>query len=216
MLDGNRIRNLVLVPAIITLAVTLLRLAGELLEWSPTFFSAEAGGGGAIVGIAWLVPVFGIYFARKLAAAGEVSVGPGRVILVSLLALVVAMALGVVSLSLFAPGSVASLIFFSALCVVALCVVKFGWPELFKVLVAYALAARIPVVIIMFLAIRGNWGTHYDAPPPNLPAMGWFSEWFISGLIPQLTFWIAFTAIFGGIFGGITLFFRRQPKGADA
>jgi hypothetical protein len=55
------LRSLILVPAIITLAVTLLRLAGELLRWSPTFFNREAGGPGAIVGIVWLVPVFGIY-----------------------------------------------------------------------------------------------------------------------------------------------------------
>jgi hypothetical protein len=32
------LRSLILVPAIITLAVTLLRLGGELLRWSPTFF----------------------------------------------------------------------------------------------------------------------------------------------------------------------------------
>jgi hypothetical protein len=34
---------------------------------------------------------------------------------------------------------------------------------------AYGLAARIPVVVVMFLAMAGNWGTHYDyvgAPEP--------------------------------------------------
>jgi ABC-type transport system involved in cytochrome bd biosynthesis fused ATPase/permease subunit len=36
------LRSLILVPAIITLAVTLLRLGGELLRWSPTFFWAYA------------------------------------------------------------------------------------------------------------------------------------------------------------------------------
>src|SRR5687768_18611129 len=68
--------RLVLVPALITLAVTVLRLTGELLNWSPRLFSREAGGAGAIIGIVWLVPVFGVYFALRLARAGE---GPSSV-----------------------------------------------------------------------------------------------------------------------------------------
>ncbi len=52
--------RLILVPAVITLAVTLLRLVGELQQWSSALFNRSAGGGGAIVGIVWLVPVFGI------------------------------------------------------------------------------------------------------------------------------------------------------------
>ena len=58
-------------PAVITLAVTLLRLVGELQGWSPLLFNREAGGGGALVGISWLVPVFGAWFGWKLA-------GPAR------------------------------------------------------------------------------------------------------------------------------------------
>ena len=72
--DRVAVGRLVLVPALITLAVTVLRLVGELMRWDPRFFSREAGGAGAIVGIVWLVPVFGVYFARKLVSAGE---GPG-------------------------------------------------------------------------------------------------------------------------------------------
>src|SRR6188474_1589377 len=68
--DGSgspSMKSLVLVPALITLGITLLRLAGELMGWSPVFFSRAAGGAGAIVGIVWLVPVFGFLFGRKLA-----------------------------------------------------------------------------------------------------------------------------------------------------
>jgi hypothetical protein len=64
-------KQLILVPAIISLAVTLLRLVGELYNWTPMFFDASAGGGGALVGISWLVPIFGIYFAWKLARSGN-------------------------------------------------------------------------------------------------------------------------------------------------
>ena len=64
------IRKLVFWPAVITLAMTLLRLTGELLHWSPTLFNPAAGGGGALVGISWLPPVFGILFAIQLVRVG--------------------------------------------------------------------------------------------------------------------------------------------------
>ncbi len=63
--------KLTLLPAVITLAVTLLRLAGELAQWSKTFFNPESGGAGSIVGIVWLVPAFGVYFALKLTAKAD-------------------------------------------------------------------------------------------------------------------------------------------------
>src|SRR2546428_1932876 len=69
--------SLILIPAVITFAIPLLRLFGELQNWSPRFFSRQAGGAGAIVGIVWLVPVFGVYFARKLLAVGEGPAGGG-------------------------------------------------------------------------------------------------------------------------------------------
>src|SRR5271169_3512553 len=69
--------QLVLVPAIITLAVTILRLVGELQHWSPKLFNTSAGGGFAPIGISWLPLIFGPYFAMKLARmdAGPSSVG---------------------------------------------------------------------------------------------------------------------------------------------
>ena len=68
--------RLILVPALITLAITLLRLAGELLRWSPSLFNRAPGGPGALVGIVWLIPLFGIYFALRLARAGRSDSGP--------------------------------------------------------------------------------------------------------------------------------------------
>src|SRR5258708_20890207 len=76
MSDANRagelpLRQLILVPALITLGITLLRLTGELLEWSPAFFNRTGGGFLSIVGIVWLVPVFGVYFAVPLGRPGH-------------------------------------------------------------------------------------------------------------------------------------------------
>ena len=83
------LRPLILIPALITLAVTLLRLIGERRGWSPTLFSREAGGGLAIVGIVWLVPVFGIYLAVKLIRMGQAPASIGRALGVSLVALLI-------------------------------------------------------------------------------------------------------------------------------
>ena len=60
-------KKLIFVPAVITLAVSLLRLVGEFLNLPGWLASKEAGGNGALIGITWLAPVFAIYFAYKLA-----------------------------------------------------------------------------------------------------------------------------------------------------
>lgn len=53
-----------------------------------------------------------------------------------------------------------------------------GWPALGQVLLLYALAARMPVVIVMLFAILGSWGTHYDAFPAGFPLTGSLEKWF--------------------------------------
>ena len=78
------------------------------------------------------------------------------------------------------------------------------WADLARTLLAYAYAARIPVVIVMGFAIRGSWGTHYDALPPGYtgPTTFW-AEYLLIGLVPQLLFWVAFTVAAGALAGGI-------------
>src|SRR5947208_17187375 len=62
-------RRLILVPVVITLAVTLLRLVGELNHWAGAWFTTDMGA--SVVGIVWLAPAFGVYLARKLSASGK-------------------------------------------------------------------------------------------------------------------------------------------------
>jgi hypothetical protein len=198
--------RLILVPAVITLAVTLLRLTGELLQWSPALFNRSAGGGGAIVGIVWLVPIFGIYFALHLARAGE---RPGKLLRalgLVLLAFVIMPAVGFAATAAgMDPNGKPLLLLFVAAAIVALIVALRAWPELGRVLTVYGLAARVPVAIVMLLAILGSWGTHYDAPPPGFPEMAPLATWFWVGLLPQLAIWIAFTVIVGMLFGLIAV-----------
>jgi hypothetical protein len=204
--DNPGSKKLILVPAVITLAVTLLRLTGELQHWSPTFFNPAAGGGGALVGIAWLVPVFGIYFALKLAAAGYGPSGAGPAIGYALLGFAVMPVIGFGATRLgVSPQSFTAFGLFVVLSIIGAIVAFRGWPALGKTLLAYGLAARIPVAIVMLFAILGNWGTHYDVAPPNFPAMNPIAKWFFIGVVPQLTIWIWFTIAVGALFGSIAV-----------
>jgi hypothetical protein len=221
MSDADAVRpgRLVLVPAIITLAVTLLRLAGERMHWSHRLFNPEAGGGGALVGIVWLVFVFGVYFALKLARAGDAPSGVGRGLGLVALAIVVFIGSGIVAGALGVPQvSFTMAAVFVAASVVAFFLAWRAWPALGRVLFVYGLAARIPVALVMLVAILGNWGTHYDVPPSaDFPAMAPIAKWFWIGLVPQLTVWIAFTVVGGmlvGLLAGALVHRGRNPATA--
>jgi len=96
--------GLITVPALITLAITLVRLAGERQGWSRLWFNPDPGGGFALIGIVWLVPIFGVYFAMKLAGAGEGPARTGRVLLLTLLSIVVIIAGFVLAIKVSQPG----------------------------------------------------------------------------------------------------------------
>lgn len=210
--EGLPLKSLVLVPALITLGVTLLRLAGELLHLSPVLFSREAGGAGAIVGIVWLVPVFGVIFALKLVRMGH---GPGsalRALGFSVLGFLIIPAAIAVAMRVDLPVRIAVL---GAGSIVALLVAYQGWPALGRTLLVYGLAARIPVAVLMLVAMFGNWGTHYELGPPGFSEMGVVPRWLWIGLLPQLTFWVGFTVVVGSVFGAVAgLVASRRPSAA--
>jgi hypothetical protein len=208
-------KSLVMMPALVTLAVTLFRLAGELLGWSPTFFSRQAGGAGAVVGIIWLVFVFGFYFAWKLAQSGS---APRALPVIGHSLLAVAVAIG--SAALARSLNMAQLNQFLVIlvaCCLAAWIAHRAWPALGRTLLIYGLAARVPVILVMLVAILGNWGTHYDVVPPNFPEMAPLPKWFFIGVLPQLFLWIPATMFLGALTGGIALLFAgkgRQPASA--
>ena len=194
--------QLILVPAVITLAVTLLRLVGELQDWSPALFSKAPGGGGSPVGISWLVLVFGAWFGWKLGKAGQGPGAVGRALGLALLAFALLPVLGFAanalgmsqqSMSMFAVYVVGSIL--------GLVVGLRAWPALGRTLLVYAFAARVPVVLVMLAAILGNWGTHYDVPPPGAPEMSGLWKWFLIGVVPQMSIWIWFTVALGSLVG---------------
>jgi len=210
------IKQLILTPSAITLAITLLRLIGELLHWPQVLFNRSAGGGGAIIGITWLALVFGAYFALRLAQAGDAPVSAGRTILYSFLGMVLVFG----SMILIVPAD-ATHISFPGKEIVGLVVMLVGvalpflaWPTLAKTLLAYGYAARIPVLIIMYFAIKGNWDTHYTLGPPGVEFPSFWSKFIQIAAFPQLVFWVAFTITGGALVGGITAAVRGRKSAA--
>jgi hypothetical protein len=211
------ITSLITIPALITLVITMLRLVGEVENWPKPWFSTAVGGGFAIVGISWLPIIFGPYFALKLAGAGAGPSSMGKAIGWALCGLVV------VGLGIVLAGATAKHI--SILTVVAYLVMLVaafipgvGWRSLGNTLLAYAFAARIPVLIVMFLAMRGNggygWGTHYDVVPRNFPPHSFAGKFFYMAILPQMTWWIAWTVVVGAILGIIVAAIARRGKPA--
>ena len=95
--------------------------------------------------------------------------------------------------------------------------ITLGWPALFKVLIAFGYAARIPVAVVMLLALRGHWGTHYDGLPPDYAApASFFSQYMVIALKPQMVLWIAFHGYWWGRSSGTSrdcfACFRPQPR----
>jgi hypothetical protein len=201
---GPSVRRLILVPAAITLAVTLARLAGELGGGADWLFNRKAGGGGALVGIVWLIPVFGIHFGLRLARAGRGPSSPARAFGYGALAFALNTAAFIAAVK--TTGSpVAQLGIFAVTSWVAIAVARPGWPALWRVLLAYGLAARIPVVIVMFLAIFGGWDSHYARPRPDFPSMGPWGLFFWTALLPQMSVWIYLTIVGGMVFAALAL-----------
>ena len=91
-----------------------------------------------------------------------------------------------------------------------------GWKSLGTTLFAYAFAARIPVVIVMYYAFAANGGaglgTHYDRVAPALARLGPMQKFIYAGLMIQFTLWIGWTVVSGAIVGTIVNAIANRGK----
>jgi hypothetical protein len=215
--SGRETVRLVLGPSLIALAVTLLRVAGELGRWSERWFSPETGGiiprgTSWLFGITWLAAPFGAYFAIKLARAGEGTLRPWRAFGWSAAGLVLVLA----GLRLvwrlpipFPPILILVWLVMSAGAALA----WVGWPALGRTLLCYGLASRLPVIVVMFLAMRGNWGTHYDYVGMPAPfQMPFWPRFLWLAFFPQLVFWVGFTVLLGSVAGSLAIVLFMRPR----
>ncbi len=202
-IPGVPLRSLLLWPTVLTLAVTLLRFAGELRGWSPEYFSRLPGGGLSPLGITWLAPLVGFYLGWRLERAGVRSPSPAVAFGVPAAALVVGPLVATLAGRLFKTWWTTNFTLWAVVSVGVAAVVLAAWPALGRVLLAYAYAARIPVVLVMAVAIWKGAGTHYDLPPPGFPAMPPLRRWFWISVVPQATIWVAWTMATGAIGGAL-------------
>lgn len=204
--------SLVLVPAAITLVVSIVRLVGELQGWSEMLFNSSAPGAkeqqAGLVGIGWLIPVFGCWFGWKLrrATGGPEHAGKaalrfaigGAVMVGGFFAL---SASGLVVMPTpEAPGQPSGLGYSLALVALAAIVMVTAWPRLATALVVYGVLARIPVIVITYIALQQGWQTHHTKLPPGNELPDGTSP-FLFLALPQMTFWIVTTLLGGGLFG---------------
>ena len=213
------ILRLVAVPAVVSLAVTVLRLVGEVRRWPEAWFSPATGGiipssTTWIVGITWLALPFGAWFAWRLVRAGDGPASAAHALGHAVFGVV--LVLGGSRLVWRPPVEFPRILVAIWLVMVAAAILQWPtWPRLFRVLLAYALLARVPVVVIMFLAMRGRWGTHYDyvGTPPQFQLPFW-SGFFWLAFFPQLLFWVGFTVLAGSLAGSVVALVAR--RGASA
>jgi hypothetical protein len=207
--------GLIGIPALITLGITILRLVGELEHWPKPWFNTAAGGGGAIVGISWLPIIFGPYFALKLAGAGDGPSSIGKAIGFAFLGVMVFILGSFLFTATFSHPSILTLLGLAIMLIAAL-VPGIGWRSFGRALFAYALAARIPVLIVMLLAMLGNggqgWGTHYDAIAPMFASASFAKKFLYEALVPQMTMWMGWTVVLGAILGVTVAAVARRGK----
>ena len=204
-------------PALIALAVTLLRLAGELRGWSEAWFSRATSGlvpVGAVswlVGITWLALPFGAWFAWRLARSGVATPRAGRAVLVTALALVVLYG-GTRFVSPLGLGFPAFLLAIWTVGVLAAVLAWPAWLVFGRVLLAYGLLSRAVVALVMLLAMHGRWGTHYDyADMPRVLELPFGTAYLMFAFVPQLVFWVAYTIVVGMVAGAAVAALGRRP-----
>jgi hypothetical protein len=196
---GVAVLTLLLWPTLLTLAVTLLRFVGELRGWSPEYFSRLPGGGLSPLGITWLAPLVGFTFGWRLERAGVRSPAPAVAFGLPAAALAVGPLVAAVGGRLFHTSWTSNFALWAVVSVAVAAVSFAAWPALGRVLLAYAYAARVPVVLVMAVAIWKGGGTHYDLPPPGFPALPPLRRWLWISVLPQMTIWVAWTMATGAI-----------------
>ena len=219
----------ILIPGILTLAVTVVRLVGELQGMDPALFGVEPGGTAtpaipgeaapmpSLVGIFWLMPIVGAYFALRLRRSGDSPAHRGKALLFALLG--AALFGGSAAAGLYALGPEVNnaafpwfLVVLALVGILAMLVCRAGWPSLFRLTFTYGLLARVPIVILTYILCFEAAGTHYEKVAPMAPTdlttlarATWLS-------VAQIGVWVPLTVLFGGLAGALTAFIipRKQ------
>ena len=205
---SNGVLSLVAFASVVAAAISGGRLYGERQGWNvpvlgKNLFSTDAGGGGSLLGVATLVPIFGFWFGRRLAGSGHGPSVIGTSLLLHLLG--IAVAGGVIWASLeggfFAGWKDKGLAFGIGTSVAGLFALM-AWPRAWGANVFFGLLSRAPIALIQFVAIEKGWNTHYSKAHPDIPKDP--DSTLFALTLAQATFWpLAFTTLVGGLFATI-------------
>ena len=216
--------SLILVPALVTLAVSILRVYGELQGWNPSLYNREAGGGGALVSITWLVLPIGFWIGYRMAkhSAVEVNLPIATATYAAAVALFGGGMFALIKLGWVDfptdvdPGEAHGVGWMLGLGGVALVVALLAWRRLTLTMILYGILARLPVLVITWLDLDRNWDTHYGEAPPGL-ILNDESELIGALITPQLTLWpLVFTPVVGGVLGCVGARLALSQRGTSA
>lgn len=202
-----------MIAGLVTFLITSVRLVGELLHWDAKYFGEQAGGGFALVGIVWLVPLVGFAIGRKLKGAGH---GPSSVWLAFVVALLGLAAVMSGAFYVFKKVPVETLpnwmtyLSYGAPAVALL--ILLVWPRAFFALLLYGVLARGPVIGAQYLSIRQNWDTHYEKLDPKFGQVA-PAEKEKKLLVSQVSFWIPFTILCGAAAAAVGALTKRRSGG---
>jgi hypothetical protein len=100
-----------------------------------------------------------------------------------------------------------------------------GWRAVLTALLAYAVASRGAVALLMVVATAFGLGSHYDLSAVKHLRVGSRDYWFQPaslaqilnlGVIPQLTFWVAYTVLTGLAGAAVVATVQRMRPGHGA
>ncbi len=171
-----------------------------------------------MLGISWLVFIFGAWFAWRLSKQGSRPALRRAALwaLIPMIALVLAVMLGFGNIDQTDQSDAAyeslrstvGIIVILALIAAAFCFVI--WPRLAFTMLLYALPARLTVLAITYLAKQQDWDTHYTKFGPGgiEREMG---ETMYAASVAQMGFWVCFTVV-GGVLVGTIVGSARSSK----
>lgn len=199
-----------------SLGIVALRLLGEFKGWGAPWVGErgrDAGGGGALLGITWLMPIAGVLLGWRLRKRGEHPRKPRRAALLALIGLGLLLLgawVGVGWITLQEDGVFALMIGATLGGSVAFV----GWPALCRQLLVYGFAVRMPIILLTFVAVHLGWGTHLEKPHPDIPLMPPLRR-AIGLSLAQAFFWVPATVIFGALAGAVVAMLPgKRPEGA--
>jgi hypothetical protein len=206
--DRRTIWQLVKVPAAVTLIVSIVRLVGELVGGPQFLFGSGAGGGFALIGITWLVPIFGALFGWRLAVGNHAPDRRGIAFFWNVAALGAFIGGLAIVFGIIEPVHPANIVWLGAVGVAVLLIAFKAWPALAWANLIYGLAARLPVIVITLVAIGFDWATHHVKLQPGVELEG--ADRAIAACAAQIVFWIPFTVVVGGLTGSLASFFHGR------